>query len=202
MEYYGSKSHYTHSAIMGADGLVYESVGGGTHTIKLDEFLKGSIKVSVVRSGLNEAEVSKATDYLKANLGKPYDSHFDTASDAKYYCSEYVGKSLLHAKPDLQIPRERFAKKEVIAVDSFTHTPGMTVVHDGHSNYWTNKLAYWPIHASGAAGAAAGYALGHSLGATLGGATLGLVAAVMIGNKIQTGMWAPSVHELKEHRNG
>lgn len=200
MEYYGSKSHYTHSAIMGADGKIYESVGGGTHAIELNEFLKGSIKVSVVRSGLNEAEVGKATDYLKANLGKPYDSHFDTASDAKFYCSEYVGKSLLHARPDLQIPRERFAHKEVIAVDSFMHTPGMQVVHDGESNYWGNKLAYWPIHLSGAAGAAAGYALGHGLGAAVGGGALGAVAAIMIGNRIQTGMWAPSVHELRESK--
>ncbi|MFN8609461.1 MAG: YiiX/YebB-like N1pC/P60 family cysteine hydrolase [Vulcanimicrobiota bacterium] len=200
MEYYGSKSHYTHSAIMGADGKIYESVGGGTHAIALDDFLKGSIKVSVVRPGLNEAEIGKATDYLQANLGKPYDSHFDTKSDAKYYCSEYVGKSLLHARSELPIPIERFGNKQVIAVDSFMHTPGMQVIHDGESNYWTNKLAYWPIHASGAAGAAAGYALGHGLGAAIGGGALGVAAAIMIGNRIQTGMWAPSVHELRESK--
>ena len=200
MEYYGSKSHYTHSAIMGGDGQIYESVGGGTHTLPLNDFLKGSIKVTVVRPGLNEQEVNKATDYLKQNLGKPYDSHFDTRSDAKYYCSEYVGKSLLHAKPELQIPQHRFGHKEVIAVDSFMKTPGMEVVHDGNSNYWTNKLAYWPIHASGAAGAAAGYALGQGLGAAVGGGVLGVAAAILIGNRIQTGYWAPSVHELRESK--
>ncbi|MBS2035721.1 hypothetical protein JST97_12090 [bacterium] len=200
MEYYGSKSHYTHSAIMGSDGKIYESVGGGTHALELSDFLKGSIKVSVVRPGLDQAEVSRATDYLKANLGKPYDSHFDTDSDAKFYCSEYVGKSLLHARPDLPIPRVHFAQKEVIAVDSFMKTPGMQIVHDGESNYWSNKLAYWPIHASAGAGAAAGYALGHGLGAALGGGALGAAAAILVGNRIQTGLWAPSVHELRESK--
>jgi len=79
-------------------------------------------------------------------------------------------------------------------------TPGMEVVHDGDSNYWTNKLAYWPIHASGAAGAAAGYALGQGLGAAVGGGVLGVAAAILIGNRIQTGYWAPSVHELRESK--
>ena len=49
MEYWAVKSQYTHAALVGSDGLIYESADHGVSQVKLEDMLNGRFKVAVVR---------------------------------------------------------------------------------------------------------------------------------------------------------
>lgn len=196
MEFWTVRSDYTHAAMLGTDGNVYEAVDVGTQAVPLDKFFEGRLKIAVIRHGLTPEEAGKATDFLQKNLHKRYDGAFDTNSDAKFYCSEYVGKAIRHATDRIQVPERNLLKKNVISVDAFRHMPGAEMIHDEKSNYWKNKLAYWPLGASAVACGVAGGLLGGAGGAALGGLG-GLVGSILVGNKIQTGHMLPSIYELR-----
>ena len=200
MEFWTVRSNYTHAAILGNDGHVYEAVGEGVQKVKLEEFFDGRFKVAVVRLGLDEAEAAKATEYCQQHLGKSYDGVFNTETEDEFYCSELVTKALESADPSLQIPRDKLLGKVAVAPDAFLHTPGAERVHDDGSHYWKNKLTYWPLATSAIAGGVAGGVLSGVGGAALGG-TVGLLGSILVGNKIQTGHWLPSVHELREGKH-
>ncbi len=200
MEFWTVRSNYTHAAILGNDGHVYEAVGEGVQKVKLDEFFDGRFKVAIVRLGLDDAQAARATDYCQQHLGKSYDGVFNTATEDEFYCSELVTKALESAAPELQIPRDRLLGKVAIAPDAFLHTPGAERIHDDGSHYWKNKLTYWPLATSALAGGVAGAMLSGLGGAALGGAA-GLVGSILVGNKIQTGHYLPSIHELREGKH-
>lgn len=200
MEYWAIGSHYTHAALAGSDGLVYEAVGEGVITSSVEEFLEGRKKIAIARPGLNAEEAKEATEYAKAQLGKPYDGVFNFAGDDEFYCSELVAKALKSGKNDTNVPMGKIFGKDAVSPDVWRKTPGIEVIHDDGSSYWGNKLHYWPTLATSAAGGVVGHMLGGVGGAVL-GAGVGMLGAVLVGNKIQTGKFAPSIAELREGKH-
>jgi hypothetical protein len=196
MEYWAIGSHYTHAALAGSDGFVYEAVGEGVIKTTLNEFLEGRKKIAVARPGLDEKQAETATEYAKSHLGKPYDGVFNFGSDDEFYCSELVAKSIKAADVNKAAPMGKIFGKDAVSPDVWRKTPGIEVIHDDKSNYWTNKLDYWPIAASTAALATAGHFLGGITGAVVGAGT-GFVGSILVGNKIQTGHFSPSLVEIK-----
>ena len=196
MEYWAIGSHYTHAALMGDDGHVYEAVGEGVIKTTVEEFLEGRKKIAIARPGLDGEQAHTATEYAKSHLGKPYDGVFDYKSNNEFYCSELVAKACHAADPKFQAPMGKIFGKEAVSPDIWRKTPGIEVVHDEGSNYWTNKLHYWPLAAGTALTATAGYAAGGVTGALIGAAG-GFVGSVLLGNKIQTGHWSPGLAELR-----
>lgn len=199
MEFWTIRSNYTHAALVGSDGHVYESVDGGVQKVPLASFFEGRIKVATVRLGLDAGEAARATEYCQRQLGKPYDEGFDTLSDDAFYCSELVAKALGAGRPGFAVPHETVLGRTAVAPDAFLAVPGAQRVHDDGSSYWTNKVTYWPLALSAAAAGSAGAAAGGVAGAVVGG-TLGLLASILVGNKIQTGHCLPSVQELRESK--
>lgn len=200
MEFWTVRSHYTHAAFVGSDKHVYEAVGNGVQRVTLDSFLEGRIKVSVFRPGLSTEDTKKATDYCSDQIGKAYDSVFKTNGDEEFYCSELVAKALAKTDKNPEVPMSKLMGKDFIAPDAFRYLPGVEVVHDEKSNYFKNKLGYWPLATSAAAGAAAGAAIGGLSGAAIGGVA-GFVGSVLIGNKIQTGHFSPGLAEMREGKH-
>lgn len=197
MEYWAIGSHYTHAALMGNDGNVYEAVGEGVIKTSVEEFLEGRKKIAIARPGLNQEQAQKATEYAQSHLGKSYDGLFNYEDENEFYCSELVAKACQAADPKFEAPMGSIFGKRAVSPDIWRKTPGIEVVHDDGSNYWTNKLHYWPLGASAALSASAGYAAAGVTGAVL-GAGVGLVGSILIGNKIQTGHWSPSLVEIRE----
>ena len=195
MEYWAIGSHYTHAALAGSDGLIYEAVGEGVITSSVEEFLEGRKKIAIARPGLNAEEAKEATEYAKSQLGKAYDGVFNYGDDNEFYCSELVAKALKHGKGDVDIPMGKIFGKDAVSPDIWRKTPGVEVIHDDGSSYWGNKVHYWPTLATTAAAGVVGHMLGGIGGAVL-GAGAGMLGAVLIGNKIQTGQFAPTVVEL------
>lgn len=199
MEFWAIGSHYTHAALVGSDGQVYEAVGEGVIQGSLDEFLQGRLKVAVARPGLDEAGVERATEYCRGQLGKAYDGFFNTEDDKEFYCSELVAKALATADPSVQTPTKSLLGKKAIAPDVFLSAPGFQPIHDDGSHYWKNKLSYWPLGAAAVGVGAAGYAIGGLAGAVV-GASAGFVGSVLIGNKMQTGHYSPSLAEVRSSK--
>jgi hypothetical protein len=195
MEYWAIGSEYTHAALMGNDGKVYEAVGEGVIETSLETFLEGRKKIAVARHGLTEADAAVATEYAKSHLGKAYDGVFNYGDDKEFYCSELVAKSLAQIANPIEVPHGKIFGKDAIAPDVFLKMKGAEVVHDDKSNYWGNKVAYWPIAASTAALGVAGHLLGGGAGAAI-GAGAGFLGSILVGNKIQTGHFSPSLVEL------
>lgn len=200
MEYWTVRSNHTHAAFVGNDGQVYEAVGRGVLKGKLEDFFEGRIKVAVARLGLDDGAVARATEYCQKQVGKPYDDAFDTADDSEFYCSELVAKAVEHGNPSLRAPRHTLLGREAIAPDAFLHIPGAERVHDDGSDYWKNKLAYWPLGSSALAGGVTGAMVGGVGGAVVGG-LVGFVGSVLVGNKLQTGYALPSLHQKIERKH-
>lgn len=201
MEYWTVGSEYTHAAFVGSDRQVYEAVGSGVLKGDLDSFFEGHLKVAVLRPGLNESDVEKATDYCRQHLGKAYDGVFNTADDSEFYCSELVAKALLQIDNPVEAPTSKLLGKVAYAPDAFRHIPGIEVVHDDQSGYWKNKLGYWPLGLTAVAGGVAGHLLGGGLGGVALGAVSGFVGSVLVGNKIQTGHFSPSLADIASSKN-
>lgn len=195
MEFWAIGSHYTHAAFVGSDNMVYEAVGSGVIKGSLDEFFEGRLKVAIARPEISESDTQKATEYCREHLGKPYDGVFNTEDDSEFYCSELVAKALASGDNPIETPTKSIFGKKAIAPDVFLKAPGFEVIHDDGSNYWKNKLSYWPLGAAAVGVGAAGYAIGGIGGAVL-GAGAGFVGSVLIGNKIQTGHYSPSLHDI------
>lgn len=201
MEYYAIGSEYTHAAFMGSDGIVYEAVGEGVIQTPIDDFLEGRKKIGVARHGLSEEDARAATDYAKSHLGKPYDGLFNFDTDNEFYCSELVAKSIAAGENKIATPQGKIFGKNAIAPDIFLKMPGAEVIHDDKSTYWGNKAAYWPVAASTVAAGVAGGLLGGGVTGAAIGAGVGLVGSILVGNKIQTGHFSPSLHELKSGKH-
>lgn len=200
MEYYALGSHYIHAAFVGSDMKVYEAVGSGVLKTELEDSFKGRIKVAISRPGLSEKDTATATDFCRAQLGKSYDGTFNTEDNKEFYCSELVSKALASGDSPIATPTGSFFGKKAVAPDAFLKIPGSVTVHDDGSHYWKNKLDYWPIGAVTAGMGIAGAALGGITGAAI-GAGAGFLGSVLVGNKIQTGHFSPSLAEALEGKN-
>lgn len=196
MEYWAIGSEYTHAALMGNDGHVYEAVGEGVIQTTLEEFLDGRKKIAVTRHGLSETDAASATEYAKSHIGKPYDGVFNFADDKEFYCSELVAKALASTDNPVQAPQGKIFGKDAVAPDAFLKMEGAEIIHDDKSSYWGNKVHYWPIAASTATLGVVGHLVGGLGGAAI-GAGAGLIGSILVGNKIQTGHCLPSVAELR-----
>lgn len=200
MEFWTVRSHYTHAAFVGSDNQVYEAVGGGVLKGSLDSFLEGRLKVAVLRPGISDEHVEKATDYCRQQLGKPYDGVFNTADDSEFYCSELVAKALAQGDSPLETPTSKLLGKVAYAPDAFRHIPNIEVVHDDGSHYWKNKVTQWPLAVTTVVGGVAGHLLSGYGGAAV-GAAAGFVGSVLVGNKIQTGHFSPGLADLASSKN-
>jgi hypothetical protein len=195
MEFWTVRSNYTHAAFYAGDGRVYEAVGEGVKEARLDDYFKGRMKVAIVRPPYaTPRDVQAAAAFCQSQVGKPYDSIFCTGDDTEFYCSELVYKALKSLPHPIEAPSRTLLGKAVVAPDAFLDIPGAIRVHDDGSHYWKNKLGHWPLAASALAGAAAGGYLGGAVGALVGFGA-GLVGSILVGNKIQTGHFLPSLHE-------
>ena len=196
MEHWTLGSRYTHAALMGHDGAVYEAVGEGVTKTTLEQFLSGRKKIAVARTGMSEDGVRTATQYAESQVGKPYDTAFDYSEEAGFYCSELVAKSLQAGQCPISIPMKSVFGKEAVAPDAFLKANGTQVLHDDDSGYWTNKVGYWPIAACTVGLGVAGGILGGPGAAAL-GSGIGFLSSVLVGNKIQTGHFSPSLTEIR-----
>lgn len=196
MEYWAIGSEYTHAALMGNDGEVYEAVGDGVIQTSLEEFLEGRKKIAISRHGLSESDAASATAYAKSHIGKPYDGVFNFADDKEFYCSELVAKALASTENPVLAPQGKIFGKDAVAPDAFLKMEGAQVIHDDKSSYWGNKVHYWPLAASSAAFGVVGHMVGGLGGAAI-GAGAGLLGAILVGNKIQTGHCLPTVAEIR-----
>lgn len=192
MEYWTVRSNYTHAAYYAGDGKIYEAVGGGVLETPVDDYFAGRQKFAIVRPDYKSAQdVQAATDFCKAQLGKKYDSVFNTGDDSEFYCSELVFKALKNMPNPIEAPSSSLVGKQAVAPDAFLHIPGIQVVHDDKSSFWGNKVGHWPIAAGTLGMAALGGSIGGWAGAGI-GAGVGLVGTILGWNKMQTGYFLPS----------
>ena len=199
MEYWTVRSNYTHAAYYAGDGKILEAVGGGVLETPIDEYFEGRQKIAIVRPDYKTPEdVKSATDFCRAQLGKKYDSVFNTGDDQEFYCSELVFKALKQMPNPIEAPSKDLLGKQAVAPDAFLRIPGIQVVHDDKSSFWGNKAGHWPIAASTVAMAAAGGALGGWVGAGV-GAGVGFVGTILGWNKAQTGYFLPSFEDFRPH---
>ncbi|MEW6282721.1 MAG: YiiX/YebB-like N1pC/P60 family cysteine hydrolase [Candidatus Eremiobacterota bacterium] len=202
MEFWTVRSNYTHAAYYAGDGKILEAVGGGVKEAELDDYFSGRTKVAIIRPPYaSEEDVQAATAFCKSHVGKKYDSVFNTGDDNEFYCSELVYKALKSMPHPIEAPSRVFAGKTAVAPDAFQYIQGATMVHDDKSGYFTNKLGHWPLAASAVGCAVAGGLLAGA-GAAVAGFGVGLLGSIMIGNKIQTGHYLPSLHDLAGSKKG
>ena len=197
MEHWTVGSTYTHAALLGDDGAVYEAVGEGVSKTTLEQFLAGRKKIAVARTGMSQEGARSATQFAQDQVGKPYDNAFDYSENGGFYCSELVSKSLEAGSCPLTIPMKSVFGKQAVAPDAFLKAEGAEVVHDDQSGYWTNKLGYWPLAACTLGLGVVGGLLGGPGGALLGSST-GFLGSVLVGNKVQTGHFSPSLTEIRK----
>lgn len=204
MEFWTVRSNYTHAAYVGDNGNIFEAVGNGVQEVTPESFFEGRLKVAVIRpEGPDAQDVKAATDEIRKHLGKAYDGTFNTGDDSEFYCSELVSKGLKSMPNPIEVPLSSILGKPAVSVDAFLDIPNKTMVYDDKSNYWTNKLGYWPLAASAVGGAAVGgyaaTALANGLvgsGGALVGFGVGLMGAILVGNRVQAGHYLPSLEEL------
>lgn len=193
MEFWTVRSNYTHAAFYAGDGRVLEAVGDGVIENTLEKVVSGRSKVAVIRPPYKSAaDVQAATAFCESHLGKQYDSVFNTSDEKEFYCSELVAKALQSMPNPIDTPMASLLGKPFIAPDAFLSLSNATLVHDDKSDYWKNKLGHWPLACSALGGAAAGGALAGMGGAGI-GFGVGLLGSILIGNKIQTGHFLPSL---------
>lgn len=197
MEHWTVGSSYTHAALLGDDGAVYEAVGEGVSKTTLEQFLAGRKKIAVARTGMSEEGASAATKFAQAQVGKPYDTAFDYSENASFYCSELVAKSLEAASYPIEIPMKSVFGRQAVAPDAFLKAEGTEVVYDDKSGYWANKVGYWPLAACTLGLGVLGGIMGGAGGAVLGSSS-GFLGSVLVGNKIQTGHFSPSLTEIRK----
>ncbi len=205
MEFWTVRADYTHAAYCGDNGNIFEAVGNGVQEVTPDEFFQGRLKVAIIRpEGPDAADVKAATDEIRKHLGKAYDGTFTTHDTSEFYCSELVAQGLKSMPHPIEPKLSKLFGKEAYSVDTFLDIPNKTMVYDDKSSYWGNKVGYWPIAASAVTGAAVGgyaaTALANGLvgsGGALVGFGVGLLGSIMVGNKIQSGHYLPSLEELR-----
>ncbi len=202
MEFWTVRSDYTHAAIYEGNGKFLEATTpGGVKRSDLREYAHGRQKLAVIRPPYKTAQDREAAlEYCRTQLGKEYDSAFNAfkaGSDNEFYCSELVYKALKSMPNPIEAPTHTCFGKEAIAPDAFFSLDGAQTVFDGNSGYWKNKLGHWPLALAAVGGAAAGHAMG-GVGGAAAGFGVGLLGSILVGNKIQTGYFLPSVHDIRE----
>ncbi|MBI2266298.1 MAG: hypothetical protein HYU64_14225 [Armatimonadetes bacterium] len=186
------RSNYTHAAMYEGDGRFIEATtgdpsGAGVVRSDLAEYLHGPILVEVIRPPYKTPkDRESAVQYLRSQLGKPYDSGFNLKDDSAIYCAELVQRALQAVPKRIETPLIRTLGRTAVAPDSFQEIEGAKVVYSDGSNFWKNMASHWPVALGAAATAAAGGVVAGVSGG-IGGFLGGLLLSISIGNKIQTG---------------
>lgn len=171
LEYWTTGADYTHCALYEGYGRIIETLGDQVTRSPLIERLEGPIKVAVVRppykSFRDRAQVIREAKKL---IGTPYDYKFDNHDESELYCSEFIEVAMKRVDPDLEVPDASFLGREITSPDAFAEMKGAALIHDGHSDYWTNQRHQWPMYLGAAMGAGLGAVVGGPVGAVVGSA--------------------------------
>ncbi|MDQ7826602.1 MAG: YiiX/YebB-like N1pC/P60 family cysteine hydrolase [Candidatus Eremiobacteraeota bacterium] len=185
-------SDYTHAAMYEGDGKFIEATTGdpsGKGVVRTDlrEYLQGQLLIEVIRPPYKTPEDRQAAvDYLRSQLGKPYDSAFDLSEDKAHYCAEIVYRALQNIPNKIEAPLKNFMGRPAAAPASFQDIKGAETVYSDKSSFWKNMASHYPVLMGAATGAAAGAMFAGPIGATA-GFLGGLLLTSLVGNKIQTG---------------
>lgn len=201
LSYYGVGSHHTHCAIYTDNDSFIESQDVVVET-PYHEFLSGKQRVTIVRPPYKSKEdAQKVVSESKSLLGTPYDYTGNPDDDTEVACTDLIEVAMRRVDPDLDVEEVNILGFEIVPPDGFLEMEGAQLIHDGKSNYWTNKLYQWPKHLLTVTGAVlGGLALGPA-GALLGGifARSGYMAATTHDGGIAESPLPEPVHQLVEN---
>ncbi len=96
---------YTHSSIYTGNGLCVHANADGVEEITLEAIFKEYDSIQCLRIQ-EKFSINKLLDFLKCNLGKPYDYEFvlEKNHPKAFYCSELVYDAFKAAGVEIQIP--------------------------------------------------------------------------------------------------
>jgi uncharacterized protein YycO len=118
-------SSYSHAAMYAGDNSIidaYESV----KSQGIEEFCAGQTEIVIMRPQYgSEQEREAAVEYLRSQLGKPYDWRFDTSDDSAHYCTEIVLRALEASTPGINVPGRWVLGKPVAIPDDFARAEGI-----------------------------------------------------------------------------
>lgn len=133
-----AKSRYSHGAMAVDKGTVIEaSMGKGgisVHETPMDKVVNDhTMDVAILRPFYdNKSQKDKAIQYLKEQVGKPFDFGFNLFENDKFYCSKLAYYALKHAGVNAKVPIINLLDKKMILPDSFLKAKGVNLVKEFH----------------------------------------------------------------------
>lgn len=187
---------YGHVMMYEGDGkFIHSTSGPGVQRLDLAEYMKGArINLEVVRPDYKtEEDRDSALNYMRSQIGKPYDSSFVKEDESRHYCSELITHALSKMPNPIDVPAKKVFGKEIIAPDAFQDVPGMETVYSTGSSFLKSVLSHYPLCIAQAVTATVGALTLGPLG-LVAGAVGGGILAIMAGNRIQSGKFSLYPH--------
>jgi len=101
-----------HAKIL-AGGLAIEAIEGGVRLANARLVMDSDATALLKPRGLSRARKAEAVIYLFEQIGKPFDVHFDLATDRALFCTELIAKAL----PEMHLPVTTAYGRQVIWPD-------------------------------------------------------------------------------------
>ena len=96
-----------------AGGLAIEAIEGGVHLANADQVMDSDASALLRPSGLSTARKRAAIVALFREIGKPFDVHFDLATEEALFCTELIDRVL----PEANLPITTAYGRKVIWPD-------------------------------------------------------------------------------------
>lgn len=185
-------SDYTHVAIYEGDGKMIEANVDHKSGFGIDrkdiksEFSTDTLLARVIRPPYQSQEdVDSSLNYVRDQIGKPYDATFNYENDDSMYCSELVSKSMREMPNQLHMPVRSLLGRNISMPQDVEKIEGSKVLYDDKASFWNTQARMLPAISGGFALAAGAAALALGPAGIAGAMIAGTIVTTVAGGIIQ-----------------
>jgi len=140
------RSDYNHAGLYEGNGYVIEATTGYPNDssvvrTNISTFLSGYKSVCVLRPPYeSDTDRLDSLNFVKGQLGKPYDFQLDLADDNSVYCTELVAKAI--GKCGIVTPLFTFRKRSFYRPDDFLEVEKIDTIYGRPIIFWTEMVQH------------------------------------------------------------
>ena len=140
------RSNYNHAGLYEGNGYVIEATTGypnNSRVVRTDigTFLSGYKSVCVLRPPYeSNTDRLDSLNFVKGQLGKPYDFQLDLADENSVYCTELVAKAI--GECGIVTPLFTFRKRSFYRPDDFQEIEKIDTIYGEPIIFWTEMVRH------------------------------------------------------------